>query len=137
MVKYNALKCSRTKMRTAIPRISLQMTRLPSHHNQLFTTSSPSRGTIQQRLVRVSHSPASDDRKGKCVFLPLPARCPSFHPSVTSFPLSLRLSSLDPSLLLTISAASFSCVVYIHVRAWPNSVLGHDSALEHTASCVL
>lgn len=58
---------------------------------------SPSRGTIQQRLVRVSHSPASADRKGKCLFLPLPASCPSFHPSVTSFPLSLRLSSLDPS----------------------------------------
>lgn len=87
---------------------------------------SPSRDTIQQRLVRVSHSPTSADRKGKCLFLPLPASCPSLHPSVTSFPLSLRLTSLPPSLPPSSSLSLLQAfpVLFTYMSAWLNSVLG-------------
>lgn len=112
---------------------------------QFLTMPSPSTDTMEQLLVIVSHSPASADRKGKCLFVPLPASRPSLHPSMTSFLLSLSLTpSLPPlsvlrpvSLSLPISTANFSCVVYRHVSAWLNSVLGHDSTLEPSFLCVI
>lgn len=98
--------------------------------------------TMQQRLVTVSHRLALADRKGKCLFLRLPVSCPSHQPSVTFFLLSLSLTPLlppssPPCLSLPISTANFSCVVYRHVRAWLNSGLGHDSALETSFLCVI
>lgn len=78
------------------------------------------RRDTMQRLVIVSHSPATADRKGKCLLLPLPASCPSLHPSVTSFLLSLSLTPHfpPPSLLcpvspfLPICTTNFPCVVF-------------------------
>lgn len=87
--KVRCFKVQQDKGRTVtvIPRFSLQTVCFPSHHTS-FSQCSLSRDTMQ-RLVVVSCSPASADREGKCLFLPLPASCPSLHPSVTSFLLSL------------------------------------------------
>lgn len=122
---------------TVIPWVCLNV--FPFTPYQLFTMPSPSTDTIR-RLLRVSRSPASADTRAKCLFLPLPARCPSLHPDVTSFPLFLQtpslLRSLPPSSSLAISAASLSCLVYLHIGAQLNSGRAHDSALEST-SCVI
>lgn len=81
---------------------------MPAFHNAI---TSGSNSLPQKKQIPAPSPPC---------YLSLP---PYFSDLLPSFP------SLPPP-FLPIFTASFSCVVYLHVRAWPNSVLGHDSALE-------
>lgn len=123
--KKDVLECSSIMAKLLLSYLELAFKQCVSLH----TIAASHNDTTPQRLV--SHSPASADRKGKCLFLPLP---PSLSDLLPSFPQTYHPPSSSSSSSLSL-LQSVSCHVYLHVRAWLNSRLGHDSILESPASC--